>query len=211
MLSRPGLFSILLLGLMLLAAAAGKPATTDARAAVIAAPMPEYPYEARGRYIQGQGEFVLHFDGKTGRVIDVTTTRSTGHAVLDEAAISALRRWQVKPGSFATIRVPVNFALDGLRATVVREATEQRANGNILYAPWPKFPLSSVWEGAPGKGRFQLTIDPRTGQVTTVKILESTRDNRLDAAAIKALRQWRFKPNTLRQFVVPIDFDLGYG
>ena len=62
-----------------------------------------------------------------------------------------------------------------------------------------------------GKGRFRLFVDPRTGLVTDVQTLETTHDTRLDAAAVKALRQWRFKPNTVRKLTVPIDFSFGYG
>jgi len=66
---------------------------------------------------------------------------------------------------------------------------------------------------APDRDRRQLFLfqDPRTGLVTEVQILETTHDIRLDEAAVKTLRQWRFRPQTLRKFVVPIEFDLGYG
>ena len=173
--------------------------------------MPSYPYAARNKYLQGQGKFVIRFDAKTGHATEVETVRSTGYTVLDEAAIGALRRWMVKPHSIDVVAVPINFELDGLRATTVREATERAGKGHILYSPWPRFPLAASAHGVAGKGQFQLSIDPRTGLVTEVQILETTHDTRLDEAAIKALRQWRFKPNTVRKFVVPIEFDLGYG
>ena len=203
--------SVLLLALSATTLCARDPATTDARAAVLSAPMPDYPYAASSKYLQGQGKFLIRFDPKTGHSIGVETLRSTGYAVLDEAAIGALRRWTVKPHSFDVIEVPIDFMLDRLKATSAREATERAGKGNILYSPWPRFPLAASAHGVAGKGRFQLSVDPRTGLVTDVQILETTHDKRLDDAAIKALRQWRFKPHAVRKFVVPIDFDLGYG
>ena len=39
-----------------------------------------------------------------------------------------------------------------------------------------------------------------------MQILQSTSDRRLDDAALKCLRQWRFKPHTLEKLVMPIGF-----
>jgi TonB family protein len=128
---------------------------------------------------------------------------------LDEAAIGALRRWIVKPHSCDGIEVPINFKLDGLKATTVRETTERAGKDTILFSLWPRFPLAASAHGVGGKGRFLLRIDAHTGLVVDVQILETTHDKRLDDAAVKALRQWRFKPHTVQKFVVPIDFDLG--
>jgi TonB family protein len=180
-------------------------------AAVSSAPMPDYPFAARSRYLQGQGKFLIQFDAKTGHATKIETIRSTGYAVLDEAAIGALRRWIVKPHSCDVMEVPINFKLDGLKATTVRAATERTGKEVILYSPWPRFPLAAAAHGVAGSGRYLLRIDPHTGQVVEVQILQTMHDQRLDDAAVKTLRQWRFKPNTVRKFVVPIDFDLGYG
>jgi TonB family protein len=178
---------------------------------VVSAPMPQHPYAARARYLQGQGQFRIHFNEDTGVASRVEVTRSTGYGVLDQAALVALRKWRVKPHTFEVINVPVDFGLNGLKATTGRQATEDRGHGNILYAPWPHFPFAAVAHGVAGKGRFRLSIDTRTGSVTDVQILETTHDKRLDDSAVKTLRQWRFKPNSIRSFDVPIDFDLGYG
>lgn len=205
------LFSLLACVVALPSLLAKPPAEMDTRGRVVSAPMPHYPYAARARYLQGQGQFRVHFDDKTGEANRVEITRSTGYNILDQAALDALRQWKVKPHTFEVINVPVNFSLEGLRATTVRNATEKRANGNILYAPWPHFPFAAAAHGVGGKGRFRLSIDPRTGLVTDVQILETTHDKRLDDSAAQTLRQWRFKPNTIQTFDVPIDFDLGYG
>jgi TonB family protein len=56
----------------------------------------------------------------------------------------------------------------------------------------------------PRRGRFQLDIDPATGQVKDVTILETTGLWSFDSAAVQAFRQWRFRPHTLTQFVIPM-------
>jgi TonB family protein len=40
--------------------------------------------------------------------------------------------------------------------------------------------------------------------VSDVKILETTRDWQFDTAAVRAYRQWRFRPHTLTKFIVQI-------
>jgi TonB family protein len=61
--------------------------------------MPEYPLEARQRHATGAGIFVLRVQVKSGRVKEVEVARSTGHAILDAAAVKALKKWRFKPGA----------------------------------------------------------------------------------------------------------------
>jgi len=64
--------------------------------------------------------------------------------------------------------------------------------------PKPTYPESALKRGITGSGMFKLYVHVKTGQLRSVKILHSTRDKALDAAAIWALLQWRFKPGVLR-------------
>lgn len=57
-----------------------------------------------------------------------------------------------------------------------------------------------------GTGVFDLRIDPVTGETTGVRILKSTGHSELDASALKALINWRFKPGTLVRAVFPMTF-----
>ena len=66
-------------------------------------PPPEYPFEARARYLTGSGKFILHVQVRTGLVRDVDIVQSTGVAVLDHAAIVALKKWRFKPGALPPI------------------------------------------------------------------------------------------------------------
>lgn len=179
---------------------------TETKAALLATPLPEYPYAARRDYLQGKGLYLLRFDPATGLVREVSVGHSSGHATLDQAALMALHQWRIKPHTFEKIKVPFNFELDGERAALLRAI-----GPNLLYAAQPHYPLAAGAHGVAGRGRFQLMINPSTGLVTDVQILETTHDQRLDAAAMKALRQWRFRPRTLQKVVVPIDFSISYG
>lgn len=170
---------------------------------MLAAPMPEYTYAARVAHLQGRGLYQVNFDPQSGLVREVTVLHSTGFALLDEAAIDSLHKWRIKPHTSKTIRVPVNFSIES------ETAARLRGNDpNVLYAPPPHFPMVAaglgVNPGYPRHGRFQLNIDPSSGLVTDVKILETTRRWSFDIAAVQAFRQWRFRPHTLTKFVVPM-------
>ena len=72
-------------------------------------PMPEYPYEARRLKLSGSGLYQLKFDYESGRLREVHIVHGTGKRVLDDAIISALKRWQAKPRSLHSILQPVTF------------------------------------------------------------------------------------------------------
>jgi TonB family protein len=71
----------------------------------------EYPYEARKYRQEGSGLFRLQLDLATGKVIKATVLKSTGVVMLDNKALWALRRWQMKPGRWRELDVPISFSL----------------------------------------------------------------------------------------------------
>ena len=69
-----------------------------------------------------------------------------------------------------------------------------------VYRPeWAK-------QGLTGKGVVLVTIDKGTGKVTGARMLESTGSQLLDGAALQAYSQWRFKPGSVTQLKMPIEF-----
>jgi TonB family protein len=72
-------------------------------------PRPDYPAAARKKHIGGAGVFLMHIDPATGDVRSVVVERSTGHKMLDDAAVTAFRQWHWKPGTPAKIRIPLTF------------------------------------------------------------------------------------------------------
>ena len=73
-------------------------------------PRPQYPYEARSRHITGSGVFVLLSHPNTGNVFKVIMEKSTGSAVLDNAAMSAYRQWRL-PVGWKGVRMPITFSM----------------------------------------------------------------------------------------------------
>ncbi len=77
---------------------------------------PSYPLRARELGMEGEVvvRCLLDRDGTPG---SVTLARSSGHALLDEAALAAVRRWAFEPGRRggvpvpAIVQIPVRFAL----------------------------------------------------------------------------------------------------
>ena len=72
------------------------------------APAPVVPPEASAKHLAGTGVFTLYI-WSDGTVRQVQVTRSTGHAILDKAAVETLSKWRYGPGSPDHIAVPVKF------------------------------------------------------------------------------------------------------
>jgi len=70
----------------------------------------------------------------------------------------------------------------------------------------PEYPPGFVLHGAEGRGRFRLTINPKSGEVDEVKIVKSVGYKDLNELAAKALLQWRFQPGTRGPVEVPVEF-----
>src|SRR4029434_10558327 len=95
---------------------AGKPGTlsaSGAKAAALYAPKPEYPYEARSRHVTGSGGCVVDIDSSSGNVTSAAMASSTGNPILDNATVSAFRRWRFKPGAASKARIPITFTMTG--------------------------------------------------------------------------------------------------
>jgi TonB family protein len=71
---------------------------------------PDYPFEARNWRLEGAGLFRVQIDLGTGKVVKAAVLRSTGHVILDNSVLSALRRWQFKPGTWKEVDIPFSFS-----------------------------------------------------------------------------------------------------
>lgn len=80
-------------------------------------PAPAYPRLARQRELEGVALLLLQV-GADGRVLQVRLLESSGHAILDEAALSAARAWRLTPATAdgvavaGALRVPLRFRLE---------------------------------------------------------------------------------------------------
>jgi len=83
-------------------------------------PMPEYPDYARRRGWEGRVVLSVEVD-ETGRGRSVAVKQSSGHKLLDDAALAAVRGWRFVPGMrgntpiAAQVDVPIRFRLEDVR------------------------------------------------------------------------------------------------
>jgi protein TonB len=89
-------------------AEAGKSAWELMTERPVYAPPPAMPEEARLKHWSGTGIFTLHL-WVDGRVRQVNIPRSTGHAILDKAAVEALSKWRYGPNEIGSVAVPITF------------------------------------------------------------------------------------------------------
>ena len=82
------------------------------RAAMVFKPNLQYPYEAKRARMTGSGVIVVTVNA-SGGVTSATMGKSTGHAVLDNAATAAFRSARFKPGTVPQVRIPITFTLTG--------------------------------------------------------------------------------------------------
>jgi TonB family protein len=90
--------------------------TADASLQPLSSPSPRYPELARGRGREGT-VFVEADIDERGVPSAVRVQQSSGHTILDEAAVAAIHRWRFTPVSSAgktvprRVIVPVEFRL----------------------------------------------------------------------------------------------------
>jgi protein TonB len=81
-------------------------------------PQPDYPLSARRKGWEGR-VLVEVLVSPEGRAREVKLARSSGHEILDAAALDAVRDWQFRPAErngqavAGRIRVPISFRLTG--------------------------------------------------------------------------------------------------
>jgi TonB family protein len=75
---------------------------------------PAYPPEARDNGLTGKGVAVVKIDPATGRVTSTSMVKSTGHEILDNAALRAFQQWRFRPGGITTFELPIQFTRKGV-------------------------------------------------------------------------------------------------
>jgi TonB family protein len=98
--------------------------TTQAQRRALYAPRPEYPLAAQKRHWTGHGVFACKIRSD-GTVASVDVLRSTGHQMLDQAAITAFRQWRFQPGNMKPVNIPITFWTNG-------SAVRHRMSGAVI-------------------------------------------------------------------------------
>ncbi|MGH9514336.1 MAG: TonB family protein [Terriglobales bacterium] len=102
----------------------------------------------------------------------------------------------------------VCLASIALAAEDFKTIDEKEAAALAVNAPRPNYPYEARAHHLQGSGIAILTVDPATGNVTSVVMRASTGVSSLDDAAISTFRRWRFKPGIVTKVRVPINFAL---
>jgi TonB family protein len=87
------------------------PAPQAGDASIVYSPYPRYPAAARFSYSGpqgGTGQFLIKF-GSDGAVTSAGIVKSTGNALLDQAALDALKSWRAQRGRPSQKIVPITF------------------------------------------------------------------------------------------------------
>ena len=87
------------------------PASTpaeDAKALAIHVTLPRVPDEARAKHLSGSGTILVHVRAD-GTVSKAEVVQSSGHKILDNAALTAFAQWQFRPGTRNEIKIPFTF------------------------------------------------------------------------------------------------------
>lgn len=182
-----------------------KAADKGEKVTAIYAPIPIYPYEARVRQQTGSGIAVIMIDPSSGLVTDAVMARSTGVAILDDAALTTFRRWKFRPGTAQLAKIPVTFSMSGqvyteLRVTKSASMADILApilgKGTLLNGPQPRYPTFPPWTDRQGRGVYELHV-AKNGKAEDVKILKSSGDATFDRITVSTLRNWRLSKGPL--------------
>jgi len=110
-----------------------------------------------------------------------------------------MMRWLLR---FPIIPLVSLSAVDAQPSTLAQSVLLPQA----IYSPQPVYRSEWAKQGLTGKGVVLVTIDPKTGMVTGTRMLQSTGNKLLDGAALEAYSKWRFKPGSVPQVKMPIEF-----
>jgi len=80
----------------------------------VASPGAAYPEEAQKAKTSGSGLYELRVN-KSGATTEVVIVKSSGSAVLDNAAKNAFKKWRFKPAIFTRVRIPVSWSVNRVR------------------------------------------------------------------------------------------------
>jgi len=160
--------------------AARSPGSTD----VGDQPAPVYPEQARIDGLEGYVE-VQFATGPDGRVRDAQVTVAMPRGPFEQAALAAIRRWRLPPGTGsdrpATRRF--NFTLPDVYPHEPRPT---------LLAAAP-LPAAACAQRVPGRVTLEVEVDA-DGRITAMRILDSQPAGLYDGTALAMARNSRMEP-----------------
>jgi len=96
-----------------------------------------------------------------------------------------------------------------LQAASTSEITSYAsAKAFATFTPLPTYPAKERSGTVTGIGVCIVSVDPVSGRVTAASMEQSTGDSTLDKSAVNAFQKWRFKPGTVSNVRIPIEFSM---
>jgi TonB family protein len=100
-------------------------------------------------------------------------------------------------------------AIQDVRAAKPQEHPRPDYRALIVKAYLPEYPYECRRAHITGTGVVFIQIDTLTGKVVSCRMDPGTGNVELDAAALAAFRDWRFKPGTVAKARIPVTFTMG--
>ena len=106
---------------------------------------------------------------------------------------------------------------DPLSSAVDAKGVRYRGSDYIGPAPWLKdrikivplrYPYEARTRHIQGSGLFKISIDLKTGAVSNVTVVQSTKSPMLDNYASDTLHRWRWKPGRWLEVDMPVTFTM---
>src|SRR6266853_1482669 len=128
------------------------------------------------------------------------------HIVLASALM-----WSASLKAQSTSHSPAELKSSAVDAKGGRHQMSEYGEGR---APWdadmlkfvkPDYPSEYRARHVEGTGLFRITLDVKTGSVANVAVLKSTGSSGLDASAARAIRQWRWRPQSWKEIEMPVN------
>lgn len=129
------------------------------------------------------------------------TERTPPPGELRTAAAPVEKKTRVKKRATSAARTEASSS------PVVTSLSLPAAQAMAVSAPLPEYPYQAKRANITGSGFCVMTIDTASGKVTDAIMTQSTGDAILDKVTTNTFRRWRFKPGTLSQVRVPVDYE----
>jgi TonB family protein len=94
----------------------------------------------------------------------------------------------------------------GHRAATESVLVGSAAKAVTMYAPRPDYPEEARSHRVAGSGVCLVSVDPASGSVTNASMAQSTGSLLLDKSVLRTFRTWKFKPGTVSQVSIPVEF-----
>lgn len=157
---------------------------------------PVYSVEVAALGVEGTVEVAVRVDsngrGKNPRVV------RSDNALLNQAAMNAVKLWEYKPGSFNgtptddEITVEVTFSLSRKEQETAAASLPEKSPVRPVYQVAPAYPVDAELVALAGEVMVEFVVS-EAGEVQDPRVVKTTHSV-FNTAAINAIKQWGFLP-----------------